>query len=330
MKKLAAVLLVMALIITGAGCMSALAEDDYVIATVAKNLTEPWYLRYGDAVAQFAEDYGVDAFIDGPSAADSASQIQVVENLIASGVDAIIISAIDPEAIEVVCEKAMEQGIVVITNECDDLVENCYFDVESADMSANGRGKMDALAQYMGQEGEYVIAIGQWTTVSHVKQANAAVEYQKETYPNMKIITEDYIETGDTQEGGYEKIKEFLKMNPQTTGIMCTSDMIGIGAAIAVRELGMEEQVSIVCGGMPSTHGSYIKDGQIDAVVSLDPYATAYAANVLAYEILKNGVDSIGLVFDAKADTLTREEGGRVFLGQGLVRYTKENIDEYL
>jgi simple sugar transport system substrate-binding protein len=305
-------------------------SDSYVIATVAKNLTEPWYLSYGEAVKQFAQDHDVDAFIDGPSAADSASQIQVIENLIAQGVDAIIISAIDPAAIETVCKKAMDAGIVVITNECDDMVQNCYFDVESADMVTNGYGKLDALASFMGEKGDYQIVIGAWTTVSHTSQADAAVRRQKEKYPNMHLITEDYIETGDTQEGGYEKVKEFLKMYPDTRGFMCTSDMIGIGAAIAVQELGLQDQVSIICGGLPSTHGSYIKNGQIEAVVSLDPYSTAYAANVLALFILRNGVDKVGTTFDGQLDTLTRQANSKVFLGQGTTRYTKENIDQYM
>jgi len=63
----------------------------YSIATVVKVDGIVWFDRMRDGVKQFKSDTGQDTWEVGPSQADAAAQVQIVENLIAQGVDAICI-----------------------------------------------------------------------------------------------------------------------------------------------------------------------------------------------------------------------------------------------
>ena len=86
--------------------------------------------------------------------ADAASQVQLVEDMINQGVDAICIVPIDPGALESVLQKAMEKGIVVISHEASDL-KNTLYDVEAFTAEDFGNTMMQELAKAMGEKGQY-------------------------------------------------------------------------------------------------------------------------------------------------------------------------------
>ena len=73
---------------------------EYSIATVVKVDGIAWFDRMRDGVKQFGEETGHDTWMLGPSQADAAAQVQIVENLIAQGVDAIAIVPFSVEAVE--------------------------------------------------------------------------------------------------------------------------------------------------------------------------------------------------------------------------------------
>ncbi|MGH6859086.1 MAG: substrate-binding domain-containing protein, partial [Phyllobacterium sp.] len=72
----------------------------YTIATVVKVDGIAWFDRMREGVDQFKSETGADVWMVGPSSADAAAQVQIVENLIAQGVDAICIVPFSVEAVE--------------------------------------------------------------------------------------------------------------------------------------------------------------------------------------------------------------------------------------
>ncbi|MGB9553800.1 MAG: substrate-binding domain-containing protein, partial [bacterium] len=72
----------------------------YKIATVVKLDGIAWFERMREGVKKFAQDTGHEAFLVGPPKADAALQVQIIEDLIAQGVDAICVVPFSPEAVE--------------------------------------------------------------------------------------------------------------------------------------------------------------------------------------------------------------------------------------
>ena len=89
-------------------------NDPYTIAVVVKITGIAWYERMQVGIDKFNADTGNDAYITGASTADAAEQVAVIEDLIAQGVDALVVIPNSAEAVESVLAKAREQGIVVI------------------------------------------------------------------------------------------------------------------------------------------------------------------------------------------------------------------------
>ena len=120
-KKILAVLLCVAMLaVSFAGCGNDPApkgDDEYEIAVVVKILGIPFFHVLEEGVKEAAEDLGVNAYVTGPTDADPAQQVKIIEDLINTGVDAIVVVPNDATAVEAVLDRAREKGILVIANE---------------------------------------------------------------------------------------------------------------------------------------------------------------------------------------------------------------------
>ena len=116
----------------------------YTIATVVKVDGIAWFDRMREGVKEFKADTGQDAYEVGPSQADAAAQVEIIENLIAQGVDAICVVPFSVEAVEPVLKKARDRGIVVISHEASN-IQNVDFDIEAFDNTAYGAKLMENL-----------------------------------------------------------------------------------------------------------------------------------------------------------------------------------------
>ena len=162
---------------------AALAQDEKTIAIAVKVAGDPWWSRMEEGLKEYDEaNPNVRVFMQGVSQSDGALQAQLIEDLIAQKVDALGIVPISPQTLEPVIAKAQAAGIVVVTHE-GETQPTKDFDVEAFDNAAYGRHLMDELASRMGEQGEYAVFVGKLTNVSHNQWVDAAVEYQKEKYP---------------------------------------------------------------------------------------------------------------------------------------------------
>ena len=123
------VLLTMMLSILAFGAMAHADDEEYEIAVVVKVVGIDYFSVFEEGVKEFAEEYGVNAYVTGPSTADAAEQVNIIEDLINSGVDAICVVPNDATVLESVLQKAQDQGIVVVTTESPDQV-GADYDVE--------------------------------------------------------------------------------------------------------------------------------------------------------------------------------------------------------
>src|SRR6476469_5965511 len=114
------------------------AQEKPVIATVVKISGIPWFNRMEVGGKAF-QDANPDVVTSesGPATADAAQQLQIVEDLIARGVNALAVVPMDPAVIEGALNHAMDRGIVVVTHEADNQT-NTQADIEAFDNAAYG------------------------------------------------------------------------------------------------------------------------------------------------------------------------------------------------
>ncbi len=304
----------------------------YTIATVVKVDGIAWFDRMRDGVEQFKGDTGNDVWMVGPSQADAAAQVQIVENLIAQGVDAIAIVPFSVEAVEPVLKKARDRGIVVISHEASN-IQNVDFDIEAFDNKAYGANLMKELGKSMGGKGKYVATVGSLTSKSQMEWIDGAVEYQKANFPEMSQATER-LETYDDANTDYTKLKEAMTAYPDITGILGAPMPTSAGAGRLIAEGGLSGKVFFSGTGLVSVAGEYIKNDNIQYIQFWDPAVAGYAMNMLAVAVLekKNEQIKAGLNMGLPGyESLLVPDASKPHLlyGAGWVGVTKENMDKY-
>lgn len=323
MKRWGLVLLVGLLIMSLTGEVYA---KSYKIATVVKLDGIAWFDRMREGVKKFGEDTGHETFLLGPQKADAALQVQIIEDLIAQGVDAICVVPFSPEALEPVLKKAMDKGIVVISHEATNQ-QNVHYDLEAFDNAAYGAHLMDYLAKYMGEAGEYATMVGSLTSKSHNQWVDGGIARQKEKYPNIKMATER-VESYDDQTKAYENAKELLKKYPNLKGFQTSAMPESAGVGLAIEEKGLQGKVVVVGTGLVSVTGQYLESGAVQLISFWDPADAGYAMNKLAVMVLEKQ--------EIKADMDLGVKGynniimdGKVLYGAAWVDVTKENMSAY-
>lgn len=307
-------------------------DETYSIATVVKVDGIAWFDRMRDGVQQFGEDTDHDTWMVGPSSADAAAQVQLVENLIAQGVDAIAIVPFSVEAVEPVLKKARDRGIVVISHEASN-IQNVDYDIEAFDNLAYGAKLMDELAEQMGESGQYVATVGSLTSKSQNEWIDGAIARQKDAYPDMEMVTER-LETYDDANTDYTKLKEALTAHPDITGIVGGPMPTSAGAGRLIAESGLQGQLHFAGTGLPSVAGDYIANGDIKYIQFWDPAVAGYAMNMLAVAALEGRDDQIGAGLDLGLQGYENlkeagEDRQNVLYGAGWVGVTAENMDQY-
>ncbi len=233
MKKVLTLVLAVLLVFSG---VAAFAEG-WEIVVVPKDTSNPWFVRMEVGVDEYAEAHPENTIFEGHPEIDATLQAQLVQDLIAQGVDAICVVPVDPESLEPVLEQARAAGIVVIAHEGTSLV-NVDYDIEAFNNAAYGAFIMENLAQAMGGEGVYTTMVAHVTNASHNEWADGGVAYAEENVPNMTLLeAEPRVESEDNGDVAYNVAKELFKQYPDLKGIMGASSLDAPGVARAIEEL---------------------------------------------------------------------------------------------
>jgi simple sugar transport system substrate-binding protein len=275
-------------------------------------------------VNKAAEDFGLNAYQTGPADADPAQQAKVIEDLISKGVDAINVVPNDAQALEPVFEKAKEKGIVIITHESPDQVGNDY-DLELIDNVEFGRHHWDKLVENMGDSGQYAIFVGSLTVPLHNLWADEGLKYAAEKYPNLELVTER-IPCGEDQELSKQKTLELIKAYPDLKGIVGFGSLGPPGAAQALKEKGLEDQIAVVGTVLPGHAAPYLKDGSMDHGILWDPADAGYAMTWVAQQVLEGKEITDGMEVPG-VGKITLD--GNVIKVDAMVDITADNAEDF-
>lgn len=314
------------------GLSKADTKKEFVIATVVKVDGIAWFDRMRDGVEQFGKDTGHDTWMVGPSQADAAAQVQIVENLIAQGVDAICVVPFSVEALEPVLKKARERGIIVIAHEASNLM-NVDYTIEAFDNFAYGEELMRHLGKSMNGTGSYVATVGSLTSKSQNEWIDGAVSYQKANFPEMKLVT-NRLETYDDANTDYNKLKETLLTYPDLKGIVGGPMPTSAGAGKLILEKGLQGKLFFAGTGLVSVAGEYLKENAIEYIQFWDPAVAGYAMNSLAVMVLTKRAAEIKAGLNLGIEGYTNllapnAERSNLLYGAGWVGVTKDNMDKY-
>lgn len=265
MKKIVAILLTLALTLSLAACGSssapaattapaaaastpetaaategAKAAESYRIGVFFKDSTSMFWRYVGEGCAAKAEEMGVQFIEYSPSSyTDAAGQINMLEDAIASGIDAIAIAAIDSTAVVDTLVKAENAGIPVI------VFNTLIPDFEATGMqrtfigldnAAASEEVMEKILEEHNYEANVVILEGTPATLQNTERCGTATDVCNK-YEGVKIVASQ--PTNANRETAMTVMENILQSTQDIDVVFAINDSVGLGAQQAIEAAGV-------------------------------------------------------------------------------------------
>lgn len=270
--------------------MGVLAQNNPPQIGVVGKIRIPWFDNVEKGVLQAGQDLGVNSWMINPTSDDVAQQVRAVEDLIAQQVDVIAVIPNDGAALEPVFARAQEAGIHVIVHELP-AQKNADWDIELIQDKQFGEAHLEAFADAIGGEGNYVLYVGGLTVALHNLWADYAVELQKEKYPNMQQVG-DRFGVSNSVEDSYNTAVDQMRANPDLAGFLIFGANGPIGAGQAVVDRERVGEVIVVGPFIPSQGKDLMKQGAITRGFLWNPIDAGYALVALG-QMLAQGIEPV-------------------------------------
>lgn len=197
---------------------------------------------------------------------------QAIDQAVASGVTGIVLHGQTPESGAAV-DNAIEAGIPVIVVNTD--IESNRLSFIGCNPYQAGWDMGEMMAEKIGGKGEVIISTaistGQPAALDNLQGSKDAMA----KYPDIKVIEVD--DTADANVAA-TNIGAALQANPNVVGIIGQQAYTGVGAATAVREAGLTDQVTIISRDRDAATLELIESGEIAASYAQNSYVEGYLA----------------------------------------------------
>ncbi|RWU21239.1 LacI family transcriptional regulator [Pseudomonas alkylphenolica] len=256
------------------------ADEKPKVALVMKSLANEFFLTMEDGAKAYQKEHAseFDLVSNGiKDETDSSNQIRIVEQMIVSGVNALVIAPADSKALVPVVKKAVDAGITVINidNRLDPEVlksKNLSVPFVGPDNRKGARLVGEYLAKEKLKAGDEVGIIEGVSTTTNAQQRTAGFKDAMDA-AQMKVVS---VQSGDWEIAkGNAVAASMLNANPGIKALLAGNDSMALGAVSAVRAAGKAGQVQVVGYDNINAIKPMLKDGRV--LATADQYAAKQA-----------------------------------------------------
>lgn len=249
------------------------------VALVMKSLANEFFLTMETGAKEYQKHNAnqFDLITNGiKDETDTANQIRIVEQMIVSKVDAIVLAPADSKALVPVVKKAVDAGIIVVNidNRLDpDVLKSKNLNVPfvGPDNRKGARKIGDYLAKRL-KAGDQVGIVEGVSTTTNAQQRTAGFQDAMKA-GGMKVVS---VQSGEWEiDKGNAVAAAMLNEYPNLKALLCGNDNMAIGAVSAVRAAGKQGKVLVVGYDNINAIKPMLKDGRV--LATADQYAAKQA-----------------------------------------------------
>lgn len=303
-----------AIVIAGCGERPQPNSDDKAgnklrIGIVAKSLGNGFFDAVHKGADEAAATLDAEIIFTGPTTPTAEGQIETLNALIAQRVDAIAISANDPDAVVPTLQRAMQRGIKVISFDSGVAKEGRVVHLAPSSDVLIGQ-TVAQLASELAPEGKGKVAVVSATPTSTNQNSwLAQMKQALPTYPGLEFVSVVYGD--DVADKSYRETVALIKQHPDLAVIVSLSSVGIVAAAKAVEDQGLAGKVKVTGLGLPSELAGYVRKGVVPKFAIWNPIDLGYATTQVAAQLARG----------------TKPEGQEISLGRvGAVTFDGDGI----
>jgi rhamnose transport system substrate-binding protein len=304
--------------------------DDFELAMVIKETTNPYYNATLEGARIAAKEIGGTANNYGPTQSSGQAQVELINNLADRHIRAIAIAPSDPDAVVPAMKRAQKLGVKVVTFDADSAPEGRPFFVNQATSDSIGRFGAQLLVKTMGEKGKVAIVSAQPTAANQNAWIKAFRDEIKK-YKDIEIVDEVY--GYDNEQKAFDATVALTTKYPDLTGIFAPTCPGLPAVARALESVHKAGQIKISGNCVPSITSKYMLDGTIQGFYLWDPiklgYVTYYAAKYFVEgKIQGKPGDSFTITGGKWPGKYEIDSSGQIITGEPL-QFTPENVKDY-
>lgn len=310
---------------------SSVQASDETILMIPKFTGLKYFDVSGDGGKEAAEKLGIGYDYIGSQETSATAQISTITNAIAQKPSAMVVSAIDEDAVAPSLQRAMEEGIKVVTYDADSSVDARQVFVNQLSYDLAAKTMLDAALQNDPDGGLVAFVSASPTATNHRMHVEAMKKLidTDEAYSKLSYIdTVQYAE--DDASKSEEIARNLMQANPDLKFIISSSVVTTAAAAKAIENAGKQGEVYAPGFAMPSSMSQFVKDGTIKAFALWDPAELGAVAVNVADQLVKGtieGKEGETVSIDGIGD-FTIGENGELDVNKPII-FTADNIDDY-
>ncbi len=257
------------------------------VALVMKSLANEFFLTMenGARAHQKAHAGDYDLIANGiKDELDVARQIDLVDQMIAQQVNAIVIAPADSKALVAICKKAQDGGIVVVNidNKFDASVladKKVALPFVGPDNRQGAKQVGEHLARRLKSGDKVAIIEGAPNAFNAVQRKLGFEDAMKGIGANIISSQSGYWETDKAN----QVVAALLTEHPDLKAILCSNDSMALGAVAALRAAGKTGQVQVVGYDNISAANQLLKENKI--LATADQHADRLAVFGIEYAL---------------------------------------------
>ena len=263
------------------------AESKPVIALVMKSLANEFFVTMADGARAHQEDHPdqYQLIVNGiRNEIDLAQQVALIDQMIASNVDAIIVAPADSKAMVPALARAVAAGIVVVNidNRLDGDILGEYG-LEIPFVGPDNFVGAELVGRYIAERmspGEEVAILEGVPTAYNSQQRTAGFQKAIEE-ADLKIVAQQSAQWDQT--AAVNITSGMLVQNPNLAAIFAANDNMALGAVAAITQAGKTGQIAVVGFDNISAIQQLIREGSV--LATADQHADLLAVYGIEYAL---------------------------------------------
>ncbi|MBH0239498.1 rhamnose ABC transporter substrate-binding protein [Methylobrevis albus] len=263
----------------------AASAENVKIALLVKALGIGFFEAAAKGAEEAATELGdVEIIYTGPTSTTAEGQIEVINALIAQGVDAIAISANDPDAVAPALKKAMDRGITVISWDSGVAPAGRQMHLNPSSSALIGNTIIKLAADHMPDGGDVAILSATSTSTNQniwIEEATKVLP----NYPGINLVATVYGD--DLADKSYREAQGLMSTYPNLKAIIAPTTVGILAASQAVTDAGKIGEINVTGLGLPSEMAGAVESGATVSFAIWNPIDLGYSATMIAYNLHK-------------------------------------------
>ena len=304
-----------------------LADEMKSVAFVPEIVGIPYFNAMQDGGAKAAKDLKVKFIYSGPVDTNPVDQLQIVQNLINQGVNAIAVSVLDASSVAPVVQAAKAKGSILFTSDSDAPNSGRAVFVAQATDEGLGDTIIDEMVKRVGSDAKIGIVSGEATASNLNAWIGVMQKRVKEKYPKLTLLPPQF--AGGTAERAAQLATDLITANPDLKGIIAVASTTCPGVAQAIETAGKIGKVIGTGYCSPNTVRSYLKSGAFAYSVLWDPTALGYLTVWAGKQLIDGKPFAAENQVPGFAKPVTYDDKTKILLLGDPAIFTKDNVDKF-